>query len=452
MATANYVLLQRITTTTSVASVTFSGIPQTGYTDLKIVMSGRTTGTDSPVKIEFNGVTTGYSWRRIYGDGTAASSQAASADAYSLHVDTSSKTANTFSSSDIYIPNYTSSNQKSFSIETALESNSGSAGAGELFLMAGLSTSTSAITSIALTHLNANLVAGSTFSLYGIADVNTTPKSAPKADGGDIIQTDGTYWYHAFTGSGIFKPQLNLTCDYLIISGGGGGSNSGGIGSGGGAGALYYSTGNALASNSLTFITVGAGGARDNTSSGPGMDGSSSSIGGISVSVANGARGNYASGNSNAGDGGISKNVISGTTTNYTGGTGSGVDPNRRGGGGAGAGANGIGGGGGAGSMTGGAGLNTYSSWATATGTGASGYYAGGGGGGYEVSGGASQAAGGAGGGGQGGAGTTAPAYNADNGVFATGGGGGGAGGKSGVVGGTSGNGGSGIIIIRYAV
>jgi hypothetical protein len=145
------------------STITFSNIPQ-NYTDLKVVVSGRTSGTDSPVKIEFNGVTTGYSWRRIYGNGSSPSSLSGT-DAYSLHVDTSSMTASSFSNSEIYIPNYTSSNQKSFSVETALETNGT---AGELFMLACLSTITTSIASIVLTHLNTTLVQYSTATLYGV--------------------------------------------------------------------------------------------------------------------------------------------------------------------------------------------------------------------------------------------------------------------------------------------
>ena len=452
MPTANHVLLQRITVTSSVSSVTFSGIPQTGYTDLKIVTSVRDTAavssTDAPsYTILFNGSSANITQKQLISFQAGGNTSYTNSQMYTL-ITGANNTANTFASAEVYIPNYTSSNNKSVSIDVVGEGNTTN--------LTGISMSANQwANSAAITSLQFNayssFATGSSFSLYGIANAATTPAAAPKADGGDIIKTDGTYWYHAFTGSGIFKPQLNLTCDYLMVSGGGGGSNSGGIGSGGGAGALFYSTDNALAKDSSTVITVGAGGARDNTSSGPGFAGGSSSIGATSVSVANGARGNYSGGSANGGDGGASKKVISGTTTNYTGGIGSGIEPNRQGGGGAGAGANGSNASG-AGTMTGGAGLNTYSAWATATGTGVSGYYAGGGGGGFEVSGGSSQAAGGAGGGGKGGAGTTAPFYNADNGVTGTGGGGGGCGGRSGVIGGTSGNGGSGIVIIRYPV
>ena len=39
----NHVLLETIELTQNAASVTFDNIPQTGYTDLKVVVSGRST-------------------------------------------------------------------------------------------------------------------------------------------------------------------------------------------------------------------------------------------------------------------------------------------------------------------------------------------------------------------------------------------------------------------------
>jgi hypothetical protein len=42
---ANYILIEKIVIgAAGASSVTFSGIPQTGYTDLKVVFSGRETG------------------------------------------------------------------------------------------------------------------------------------------------------------------------------------------------------------------------------------------------------------------------------------------------------------------------------------------------------------------------------------------------------------------------
>jgi hypothetical protein len=432
----NYVLLETIALTQSAASVTFDNLPTSGYTDLKIVVSGRTTGTDSPVKIEFNGVTTGYSWRRIYGNGSSASSLSGT-DAYSLHVNTSSTTANTFSSSDIYIPNYRSSNQKSFSVETALETN---ATGGELFMLACLSTTTAAITSITLTHLNTTLVAGSTFSLYGVAAFGTTPVLAPKATGGNIVANDGTYWYHAFTSSGSFVPQIDLTCEALII-GGGGGANQGG----GGAGGYRLISAISAAIGVSNSIVVGAGGTGGDWTAGTSTSGIASSA--LSYSSAGGGRGSGVNGNGVAGGSGGGGGGIAGggSTTGGAGNTPSTSPSQGNNGGGIVVSANNQGGAGGGGASAvgsnapgtgfggaGGAGSNSASTWATATNTGVSGFYAGGGGGGGN----GSNAAGGSGGGGSG---------NGTAGTASTGGGGGGAFG-------TGASGGSGIVIIRYPI
>jgi hypothetical protein len=441
----NYVLLERTELNASAASVTFANIPQSGYTDLKIVVSGRTSGTDSPVKIEFNGVTTGYSWRRIYGNGSAASSLSGT-DAYSLHVDTSSMTANTFSNSEIYIPNYTSSNQKSFSVDTALETNGT---AGELFMLACLSTTTAAITSITLTHLNTTLVAGSTFSLYGIAAFGTTPAIAPKADGGNRIDNDGTYWYHTFTSSGSFVPQVGLNCDVLQIAGGGGGGTGGG-----GAGGVVYNSATAFTFATNYSVTVGAGGVGGVNNSSQATNGTNSSLTGgvLSLTAAVGGgkagTGNRPAINYDGGSGGGSNRQTDtpGVATSGQGSNGGfGFTDNASfdtGGGGGGfsvAGTNASF----SSSGQGGNGTSTYSSWGIATSTGqdVSGtrWYAGGGSGGSNLSKGVFS-----GGNGGGGAGANGSSATGSAGLANTGGGGGGSN--------TGGVGGSGIVIIRYPI
>lgn len=257
-----------------------------------------------------------------------------------------------------------------------------------------------------------------------------------KATGGTIVLSGG-YVYHTFTSSGTFAPTTALTADILVVSGGGGGNLNGRIGAGGGAGALLYTE--SLSFSTAQTVTVGGGGSASGDSNGG--DGSTSSIGSNSVSVVNGSVfNNY------EGDGGNSKKVISGTTTNYTGGPkGAYNGTYRLGGAGASAAANGVTNN----PPTGANGINTYSSWASATSTGDSGYYAGGGAGGYEYNGTIAKVSGGLGGGGKGGAGTVN--YNAEAGTANTGGGGGGCGGMGGVIGGVSAAGGSGIVIVRYA-
>lgn len=146
-----------------IPSVSFLNIPQT-YTDLALKVSARMTSTDSPILVNFNGSNTSLAWRRIYGNGTAASSLSGS-DGYFLHADTSAMTANTFSSSELYIPNYTSYNYKSVSTDTALETN---ATAGELFMLASLWSNTEPINRITLTSYSGSIAQYSTFHLYGI--------------------------------------------------------------------------------------------------------------------------------------------------------------------------------------------------------------------------------------------------------------------------------------------
>jgi len=146
-----------------IANVAFLNIPQT-YTDLVIKVSARLTSTDSPILVNFNGSNSSLSWRRIYGNGTAASSLSGT-DGYFLHGDTSAMTANTFSNSELYVPNYTGSNYKSISTDTALETN---ATAGELFMLASLWSNTSPINQITFQTYSALFAQYSTFHLYGI--------------------------------------------------------------------------------------------------------------------------------------------------------------------------------------------------------------------------------------------------------------------------------------------
>ena len=446
---ANYILLERIELNASAASVTFANIPQSGYTDLKVVMSARADDGSSSfiqAEIRFNG-STGlvYSNRTLRGNGSAAASTSGTSNnSIPLgFLPATGTTANTFSNCEIYIPNYTSAANKSVSVDFVNENNATEAYA---YLRAGLYANTAAITSI--TFDAADFVAGSTFSLYGLAALGTTPVIAPKASGGNRIDFDGTYWYHTFLSSGTFTPQIGLTCDYLVVAGGGGGGA--GAGGGGGAGAFRTATSQSLTTTSYT-VTIGAGGTGVTGSNVAGNNGSNSVFNAL-TSTGGGGGGAYASVNGVAGgSGGGAGGAFNGTGgAGTTGGNNGGTSINvaniaAGGGGGAGAvggtntnnGASSIGG-------AGGIGTSTAISGGATTGTGqlVSGiyYFAGGGGGAaYGPSG--DGGAGGSGGGGKGAlVGTTA-------GISGTVNTGGGAGGDEN---GQGKAGGSGIVIIRY--
>jgi hypothetical protein len=456
---ANYVLLEKITVgAVSASSVTFSSIPQTGYTDLVLVTSTRNNASwpAGEQRIEFNGSSVNLSAKALYGTGNAGVGSY-SATVIPAYANGGTSAANTFGSAVYYIPNYTSSTFKSVSSESVFEDNAAQA---SQYVMAGLWSSTSAITSITLTTSNnssgaaASFVQGSTFYLYGVAKLNTTPAIAPKATGGSIIETDGTYWYHAFLSSGTFTPgPLALSCDVLVVAGGGGG----GADRAGGGGAGGYRTSTSLSFSSAISVTVGAGGA-----GAPGPAAANGSKGSNSViSTITSTGGGFGSGLTTGGAGGSGGGAFG--QSNYNGGAGNegGFSPVEGYAGGNSLQSGNIfssGGGGGAGGVggnavsnaspgAGGIGSNANSSWLSVLGLGVSGYLAGGGGGSGDsspsspINGGA----GGAGGGGSGGATNTVGTSGTAN----TGGGGGGGGN---ILAKGGGAGGSGLVIVRYTV
>ena len=150
------------TTASSGTTVTFSSIPST-YTDLCLKISIRSNSNTSDCKIEFNGVTTSYSERAVGGGGSSA---------YSFNdgiinplVIPSTFTASTFTSTDVYIPNYAGSINKSLSLDSVQENNATSSNA---ILTAALWSNTSAISSIKIAATTGNFVEFSTAYLYGV--------------------------------------------------------------------------------------------------------------------------------------------------------------------------------------------------------------------------------------------------------------------------------------------
>jgi hypothetical protein len=432
----NYILLERTELNATAASVTFASIPQTGYTDLVIKLSSRAdTAGPQNIGISLNGSTTGFTNRLLYGDGSAAASSTTST-IYQGIVPGTAYTSNVFGNAEIYIPNYTGSTNKSYTSDSVTENN---ATASYTVLSAGLWSNTAAITSITLNcGPTSNWVSGSTFSLYGIAAVGTTPVIAPKASGGNRIDNDGTYWYHTFTSSGTFTPQVGLSCDVLVVAGGGGGGRS--FGGGGGAGGLLGFTGQTV--SALQNVTIGAGGPNQGGSAFVGNDGSDSQFGSLTL-VKGGGGGGYDAGGGVGSNGRTGGSGGGGSRVGFGTGGAPTTSQGFRGGNQTGTGGTGGGGAGATGqdlsgsSGTGGNGSSAYSSWgaATLTGQNVSGtyWYAGGGGG---------QA--GAGGNGGGGQNIDGLSTTVANGTINTGGGGGGDTVNS--------SGGSGIIIVRYPI
>lgn len=149
-----------------VTDVAFSSIPS-GYTDLKLVVSGRTSegSVYGGIYISFNGTAYNSTGKLLEGDGSATSSVSFTNGAISF-IAGASATSNTFGSTEVYIPNYTSSNYKSYSSDGVGENNATLALA---HLNAGLWSNTAAITSITVKpYLTNTFSTNSTFTLYGV--------------------------------------------------------------------------------------------------------------------------------------------------------------------------------------------------------------------------------------------------------------------------------------------
>jgi hypothetical protein len=169
-----YTLIDKSILTTSQSSVTFSSIPQT-YKDLKVVMSWRNTADgaeQSNAYLTFNGTTSRYYEFMLYTPGVTGAAVIGRQNTFPYITwgatgNGSTSTASTFSNSEFYVPNYTSSNAKPVAA-TGLQANN-SANAWILITGALWDPTTNApITSITLTAGSNSMAQHSSFYLYGI--------------------------------------------------------------------------------------------------------------------------------------------------------------------------------------------------------------------------------------------------------------------------------------------
>jgi hypothetical protein len=161
-----YKLIDKTILTGTQATITFTGLGaySSDYTDLKMVWSVRA-GADTAVDISFNGTYSNRSRKSLFGDGSGATSTSASNFYIYGGQGRTDWTADTFSNCELYIPNYSSSNYKSFSADAVNENNSSTA---YMSFTAGLWSDTAAITSIKIEPVAGSFVSGSSVYLYGI--------------------------------------------------------------------------------------------------------------------------------------------------------------------------------------------------------------------------------------------------------------------------------------------
>ena len=152
------------------ATIDFTSIPAT-FTDLCLVISARNSAGIVGSYIKFNSSTSGYSSIGLEGTGSGGgdsfSNSGGTDKAYVGVVNWSSSTSNTFTSYQIYIPSYTSSNYKSFSVDQVTENNATLSWA---TLVADLWSNTSAIDAISFFPASGTIQQHSTAYLYGISN------------------------------------------------------------------------------------------------------------------------------------------------------------------------------------------------------------------------------------------------------------------------------------------
>lgn len=393
--------------------VTFESIPQY-FTDLVLVVNGNTSAGPTDNNMRFNDdAGSNYGATMLFGQGSSSGSgltTAANLEVGGIYW------ASGRGSRTVHIMNYANPNVFKNVLSQASSDT-------QVNFRAGTWRNTAPITSIYVFVGASTYVAGTTFNLYGIQE------GGGYALGGDIVSTDGTYWYHTFLSSGAFIPTQDLTVDYLVVAGGGGGgsvetpSQSGGGGAGGlrstvtatgGGGSLESQL--SLIANTPYTVTIGAGGVGGTYNvirSGNGGNSTFSTITSLGGGGGGGVVGGwYAPGNGGSGGGSGSPTGAGTGTANqgFNGGVG------------------GPSGGGGAGEAGNSDGMGHGGDGVAVSISGTSVTYAGGGAGHNGT----------AGTGGGGGSGS--------NGAFGTGGGGGAQQTSAG------GTGGSGIVIVRYLV
>lgn len=160
---ATYEPIATTTLSSAAKSITFSSIPNT-YTDLVIILNGRTSDADS-MTFQLNGDTgNNYSTTQIIGDGSTASS----------YRSTNTNKFRNFTMAwnlqpalaQIHIFNYAGGTNKTVLVQESVDKN----GSGYVGSYVGLWRNTSAVTSIRLSTAVEvyDFVAGTTATLYGI--------------------------------------------------------------------------------------------------------------------------------------------------------------------------------------------------------------------------------------------------------------------------------------------
>jgi hypothetical protein len=146
------------------SGVVFSSIPAS-FTDLLVLASLRdnTSGVAGSARLKLNGSTANFSFRDLQGTGSSVGSGSGS-NGFLGNTNGNTSTSNTFSNLMLYLPNYRSANNKSYSVDSVSETNGTTIYQN---LVAGLWSQTAAITSLEISA-DSTILQYSSVTLYGI--------------------------------------------------------------------------------------------------------------------------------------------------------------------------------------------------------------------------------------------------------------------------------------------
>lgn len=193
------------------ATVTFNNIPQ-GFMDLIIKFSVRSTSSDSGTNwvdgsgIQFNNTTIG-SMTQLYGTGVGAGTGRGLNAMYMGVVNSNVSNSNTFTTGELYIPNYTSGIFKQAILDTVAEVNTANA---LMHSIANHWINSSPLTSIKFLCGNGSWAQGSSFTVYGV--LNRADVLSPTAP------TIGTITDQAGLLSVAFTPASNDGADSYKVT------------------------------------------------------------------------------------------------------------------------------------------------------------------------------------------------------------------------------------------
>lgn len=158
-ASNTYESISSVTLTSNASTVTFSSIPQT-YTDLFLVINGRT-DTDENVSLRINGDTgNNYSETTLYGTGSTSVSTRTT-NANTIGIGGISSGTDEQGTNIVHFFNYTNTTTNKLIISRANNST-------YVQIRVGMRRNTEVISSFSLTAATSTFLTGATFSLYGI--------------------------------------------------------------------------------------------------------------------------------------------------------------------------------------------------------------------------------------------------------------------------------------------